>query len=234
MTISTRKVVLISGASRGIGAAIAANLLSNGWAVSLGCRNPDDVTINDAQHQLACRFDALDASSEDSWIAATLAKFGRIDAVVHNAGIMLPVSILEASDDEFDRTFGVNVKSPMRLSGKLWPYLQASGAGRIVTLVSLSGKRVKGERSSLYSMSKFAALALAHGLRKLGDEHGIRSTAICPGFVATDMGMGLADIPAEKMTQPADLAHLVHTVLELPNTTSIAEIPVNWTAEDSY
>lgn len=234
MSISGKKVALISGASRGIGAAIAANLLANGWAVSLGCRSPNDVPITDEESQLICAFDALNPDSEKAWVSATIEKFGRIDAVVHNAGMMLPVSILEASDDEFDRTFDVNVKSPMRLSRLVWPHLQASGAGRIVMLVSLSGKRVKAERSSLYSMSKFAALALAHGLRKIGDVDSIRCTAICPGFVATDMGTALTEISAEKMTQPEDIAHLVRTVLELPSTTSIAEIPVNWTVEDSY
>ena len=234
MNVSTRRVALISGASRGIGAAIAANLLANGWAVSLGCRTPEEVANADPDHQLVCRFDALDGATEDEWIAATIAKFGRIDAVIHNAGMMLPVSVLTATDDEFDRTFDVNVKSPMRLSRKAWPHLVSSGSGRIVTLVSLSGKRVRAERSSLYAMSKFAALALAHGLRRIGDEDGIRSTAICPGYVATDMGTALTEVPAEKMTQPEDLAHLVRTVLELPTTTSIAEIPVNWTVEDQY
>lgn len=234
MNATTRRVALISGASRGIGAAIAANLLANGWAVSLGCRTPEEVANTDPDHQLVCRFDAMDGATEDHWVAATVEKFGRIDAVIHNAGMMLPVSVLTATDDEFDRTFDVNVKSPMRLSRKAWPHLVASGSGRIVTLVSLSGKRVRAERSSLYAMSKFAALALAHGLRRIGDEDGIRSTAICPGYVATDMGTALTEVPAEKMTQPEDLAHLVRTVLELPTTTSIAEIPVNWTVEDQY
>jgi NAD(P)-dependent dehydrogenase (short-subunit alcohol dehydrogenase family) len=229
-----RKVAMISGASRGIGAAIAANLLAHGWAVSLGCRTPAEVALSDSENQLVCPFDALDASTEQAWVEATVAKFGRIDALVHNAGIMLPLSILAASDDDFDRTFAVNVKSPMRLSRLAWPHLQASGAGRIVMMSSLSGKRVKGERSSLYAKSKYAALALAHGLRKIGDDHNIRCTAICPGFVATDMGTSLSDVPVEKMTQPEDLAHLIRTVIELPNTASIAEIPVNWTAEDNY
>lgn len=234
MNSSAKRVAMISGASRGIGAAIAKNLLEHGWCVSLGCRTPQDVVIEQDMRQLVCQFDALDPESEDRWIAQTLEKFGRIDAIVHNAGAMLPVSVLDASDEDFDLTFGINVKSPMRLSRKVWPHLVACGAGRIVTLVSLSGKRVRAERSSLYAMSKFAALALAHGLRRAGDASGIRSTAICPGYVATDMGTALTSVEPEKMTQPEDLAHLVRTVLELPTTTSIAEIPVNWTVEDQY
>ncbi len=234
MSISTRPVALISGGNRGIGAAIAAELLSSGWCVSLGCRRPETINGPAGKYQLHCRYDALDPVSEDDWLAATLATFGRIDAVVHNAGVMLPRSILEATDDDFDHTFNVNVKAPMRLSGKLWPYLKVSGAGRVVVLASLSGKRVRTEQSSLYAMSKFAVLGLAHGLRRIGDEHGIRCTAICPGFVATDMANALTDIAAEKMTQPEDIARLVRTVLMLPNSASIAEIPVNWAVEDNY
>lgn len=234
MSTGPRRVAMISGASRGIGAAIAKNLIDNGWDVSLGCRTPGDVAIEQPDRQLVCQFDALDPQSEDRWVAATVAKFGKIDAIVHNAGAMLPVSILEATDDEFDQTFGINVKSPMRLSRKAWPHLVACGKGRIVVLASLSGKRVRGEHSSLYAMSKFAALALAHGLRRIGDEVGIRCTAICPGYVATDMGTGLSSVEPEKMTQPEDLAHLVRTVLELPTTASVAEIPVNWAVEDQY
>lgn len=228
------RVAMISGASRGIGAAIARELLDHGWAVSLGCRSPEQVANLQPDRQLNCAYDALDADSDDRWIAATLATFGRIDALIHNAGMMLPRSVLEASDEEFDQQFSVNVKAPMRLSRKVWPALKVSGQGRVVMLVSLSGKRVKSAQSGLYAMSKFAALALAHALRRAGEEDGIRCTAICPGFVATDMGTALTEVPADKMTQPADIALLVRTLLMLPNSASIAEIPINWTVEDQY
>lgn len=234
MSQTPLRVAMISGASRGIGAAIARELLGHGWAVSLGCRSPEQVANPLPDRQLNCLYDALDPDSDDRWIAATLATFGRIDALIHNAGMMLPRSVLEATDEEFDQQFSVNVKAPMRLSRKVWPALKVSGQGRVVMLVSLSGKRVKSTQSGLYAMSKFAALALAHALRRAGEEDGIRSTAICPGFVATDMGTALTDVPADKMTQPADIALLVRTLLMLPNSASIAEIPVNWTVEDQY
>lgn len=234
MTATTQRVAMISGASRGIGAAIAKELLNAGWLVSLGCRTPQEVDNLQPDCQINCRYDALDPASDEAWISQTLTTFGRIDAIIHNAGVMIPRSVLEASDEEFDTQFSVNVKAPMRLSRKVWPHLALSGEGRVVMLVSLSGKRVKSAQSGLYSMSKFAALALAHALRRIGDQDGIRATAICPGFVATDMGTALTDIPAEKMTQPADIAVLVRTLLMLPNSASVAEIPVNWTVEDQY
>jgi NAD(P)-dependent dehydrogenase (short-subunit alcohol dehydrogenase family) len=102
----------------------------------------------------------------------------------------------------------------------------------VVTLVSLSGKRVKSARSGLYAMSKFAALAMTHAIRHAGWDQGVRATAICPGFVATDMAISLADRAPEDMTQPGDVARLVGMVLDLPNTASVAEIPINSTLEE--
>ncbi len=234
MTVSVYPVAMISGGGRGIGAAIAAELVQHGWAVSLGCRTPEEVTVTEPGQQLVCHYDALDSHSDQSWIDRTIQTFGRIDAVIHNAGIMLPRSVLEATDEEFDRQFSVNVKAPMRLTRKLWPWLKVSGRGRVVTLASLSAKRVKSAQSGLYAMSKSSALALTHALRQAGDADGIRACAICPGFVATEMGTALTEVPAEKMTQPADIALLVRTVLMLPNSASVAEIPVNRAVEDNY
>ncbi|SFU21173.1 SDR family NAD(P)-dependent oxidoreductase [Mesorhizobium sp. YR577] len=228
-----QKVAMISGASRGIGAAIAKRLVENGWAVSLGMRKPDEAPQFSPELMFACPFDALDRESERNWVAATAARFGRIDGLVHNAGIAPRKTVLEASDDEFDLVFNVNVKSPMRLTREAWPHLVAS-RGRIVTMASLSGKRVKSPGAGLYALSKFAAVGLAHALRQCGKESGVRSTAICPSYVATDMSATMTEAPAAELTQPEDIAKIVHMVLELPATASIAEIPVHWTVEDCF
>ena len=89
MVVTTQRVAMISGASRGIGAAIATELLNAGWAVSLGCRAPQEVGNPHPDRQINCRYDALDSTSDEDWIAQTLAKFGRIDALIHNAGVMI-------------------------------------------------------------------------------------------------------------------------------------------------
>ena len=224
------KVAMVSGASRGIGAAIAAALTTGGWSVSLGVRRPEATA--GGERRLVCRFDALDPASEALWVARTVERYGRIDAVVHNAGITVPKTMLEADDEDFDLLFGVNVKSPLRLTRAAWPYLVAS-RGKVVTIASLSGKRVKSVDSSFYALSKFAAVGLAHGLRQCGKEAGVRSTAICPGFVATDM-VAPRGLDMTQITQPADIARIVHLVLELPPTASISEIPVSWTVEENF
>ncbi len=233
MPISSR-VAMISGASRGIGASIAEKLLAEGWAVSLGFRNPDGSPFKTHANALTCRFDALDSESERTWLDETLHRFGRIDGLVLNAGMMIQKTVLEANDADFDLIFNVNVKSPMRLSQLTWPHLEKADAGRIVTIASLSGKRVKSAGSGLYAMSKFAAVALGHGLRQCGKENGVRSTIICPSYVATDMGNALANRESTELTQPDDIARIVHMVLELPKTASIAEIPVHFSVEDAY
>ena len=141
--------------------------------------------------------------------------------------------MLETSEDEFDLVFNVNVKSPMRLTQHAWPHLVAS-RGRVVTMASLSGKRVKSAGAGLYALSKFAAVGLAHALRQCGKEVGVRSTAICPSYVATEMAASLTGTPPAELTQPEDIARIVQLVLELPSTASIAEIPVHWTVEDCF
>lgn len=231
--MSGPRVALISGASRGIGAAVARELGGKGWAVSLGCRDPARAALPPGDGVHVQRFDALDRSEAD-WVAAAHARFGRIDAVVHNAGISVPKSILEAEEADLDLLLGVNLKSPFRLTRAAWPHLVASGAGRVVTIASLSGKRVKSARASLYAISKFAVVALSHGIRQVGADVGVRATAICPGFVNTELGLSGIDRAPEEITQPEDVARIVRMVLELPNTACIPEVPINWRIEDIY
>ena len=233
--MSGPRVAMISGANRGIGLAIASRLQGEGWSLSLGVRSPAKLPEALAgAGVLTVPFDATDSTSERHWVEATMERFGRVDALVANAGIMIPKSVIDIADEEIDALFEVNVKSPLRLARAAWPHLSASGRGRIVTIVSLSGKRVKTARSASYAISKFAALALTHGLRHAGFEAGIRATAICPGFVATDMAAGITDIDMRLATQPEEIARIVSLVLDLPNTASIAEIPMNWTLEESF
>ncbi len=138
--------------------------------------------------------------------------------------------MVEADDDDIDDIFEVNVKAPMRLVRAAWPWLTAGGRGRVINVVSLSCKRVASAGSGLYATSKFAALGLTHAIRQSGREHGVRATAICPGFVATEMAAAAPGRP-EELTQPEDIARIVAVALDLPNHASVAEIPINWALE---
>ena len=226
------RVALISGASGGIGTSIARLLTERGWSLSLGARDPGRLahSFPDAQ---VLRHDAT-ARDEADWVGAARARFGRIDAVICSAGIMIPQDVLAIEDETLDRMWEINVKSPRRLVRAAWPDLCASGQGRVIVLVSLSGKRVRSAASASYALTKHAALALSHGVRRLGWADGVRATAICPGRVRTSMTRGVADIAPEDMTQPENVADMVGLALDMPNTASLAEMTVNCDPEDQF
>jgi NADP-dependent 3-hydroxy acid dehydrogenase YdfG len=234
MSISEERVAMISGASRGIGAALAEELAAKGWRLSLGMRRPEMPAWADPSRVGVFAYDAADAEASDAWARETLRIFGRIDAVVANAGIMISKTVIEADDGDLDELLDINVKAPRRLAKSTWDALSASGRGRIVIIASLSGKRVKSAQSGLYAVSKFAAVALAHALRHAGFDLGIRATAICPGFVATDMARSVTTRSDEEMTDPRDLARIISMLIELPNEASVAEFAINCQLEESF
>lgn len=223
------RVAMVSGASRGIGRAVVERLLARGFLVSAGVRSVGSLAAH--ERLLVCRYDAEDAAAPGQWVAATVARFGRVDALVNAAGISTPRTAL-ADDDEsgLDAMWRVNVKGPLRMIRAAMPALRASGTGRVINVASLSGKRVANVNFG-YAMSKFALIALTQAVRREGWDDGIRATSLCPGFVATDMTAYVADVPRAKMTDPGDLAVLAEMLLLLPNTATIGELLVNWRLE---
>lgn len=231
--MSGRPVALVSGASRGIGLAVAKRLHAEGWSLSLGMRQPVMPDFGPGGDVHLVPYDAA-SGGEKEWASEALARFGRIDAVVANAGLMIAKSVIEAEDDDLDAMLDVNLKAPRRLVKAAFEPLAASGRGRVVIIASLSGKRVKSARSGLYSLTKFAAVALAHAIRHDGFDRGIRATAVCPGFVSTDMARSLTERADEQMTDPDELAGIVSMLIGLSNTASVAEFAVNCQLEELY
>lgn len=222
------KIAMISGANRGIGLAIARRLARAGYGLSLGIRRPADFTdaLAEAPNVLLHPYEAAERGAAAPWVEATVARFGRIDALIANAGIAPFVGLEDGTDEALDEMFEINVKAPFRLIQAALPHLRAAGSGRVVTVASLSGKRVKNLNAG-YQMSKHAVVALTHAVRRLGWDDGVRATALCPGFVETDLTAQVTDVARADMTHPGDLADLVATVLALPNNAAVAELLVN-------
>jgi NAD(P)-dependent dehydrogenase (short-subunit alcohol dehydrogenase family) len=222
------RVAMVSGASRGIGRRIVERLLAAGWQVSAGVRSPGGVAA--AEGLMVHRYSAESAADAKGWAAATVARFGRIDALVNAAGISKPSPLEEDDEAAIDAMWDVNVKGPLRAIRAALPHLRASGTGRVLNVASLSGKRVTNANFG-YAMSKFALIALTQAVRREGWEHGIRATSLCPGFVATDMTAHVANVPASAMTDAADIAALAEMLLALPNNATVGELLVNWKLE---
>ncbi len=222
--------VMVSGASRGIGRAIVERLLAAGFRVSAGVRDPRGLA--DSDRLMVHRYDAESLENATAWVNATLDRFGALHALVNVAGINPKVEIDDPDETDLDRLWALNVKAPMRLIRLALPHLRACGCGRVVNVASLSGKRVRNSNVG-YAMSKSAVIALTHGVRHAGWDDGVRATALCPGFVATDMTSAVTKVPRGQMTDPRDVAELVATVVCLSNTASVAELLVNCQHEDA-
>lgn len=231
------RVIMISGASRGIGLALAKTLLAKGYSVSAGARDIDALgtALPDAPAErfLAARYDAEDRATYQAWVDATAERFGRIDGLVNNAGTSNTFSIEAGEEAELDTLFEINIKGPLFMTRLALPYLRKSGSGRIINVASLSGKRVRNENIA-YAMTKHALIALTHGTRRIGWEDGVRATSVCPSFVATDLTASVTKVPREEMIDPNDLAELIATAIALPNTAVMAEMLVNCRLEDLF
>ena len=243
------RTLLISGASRGIGRAVAERALAEGHRLSLGLRDletlkqtPLDPALAGSERVLLHPYAADDPAAAQAWVEATVNHFGGFDSVIHSAGIFSRVPLLfePGEDQEIAHTMKVNLMGPWWLTRAAWPQLASHGEGRIQVLVSMSGKRSKG-RLAAYSASKFALLGLCQTMRNEGWAAGIRVTAICPGWVNTDMAAAVRSGPsdrwptqpmdAEAMTQPEDIASMSAELLRLPNRAVPFELAVNSSLE---
>jgi NAD(P)-dependent dehydrogenase (short-subunit alcohol dehydrogenase family) len=191
MNPSTPKVALVTGAARGIGLAVARRFLAEGWRVAL--LDIEDELLREAvaglaspEHTLALCCDVSDAKAVDAAMQALSARFGRLDALVNNAGVAVFAPLLETSDQDWDRVLAVNLTGPFLCTKAAAPLMREHGGGAIVNITSISAVRASTLRSA-YGTSK---AGLAHLTKQLAVELaslGIRVNGVAPGPVDTAM-----------------------------------------------
>ena len=165
------KAVLVTGAGGGIGSAIVERLEADGFAVHA-------VDIDDA--------DLRTREGNRAVVEATLERFGRLDAIVANAGLQHVAPIPDFAEDRWDDLIAVLLTSPFLLAKYGWEALAASGDGRFVALASVHGL-VASPFKAGYVSAKHGVVGLVKTLALEGAEHGITATALCPGFVRTPL-----------------------------------------------
>ena len=228
------RVALVTGASRGIGAAVARALDDAGVRLALASRSGDDLGIEGA---LARPADVRDPVALRAIADEAAARFGRLDILIVNAGVGAYGPILDLPDDHLEEMIDVNVKGAIYAVRAALPYLMRSDVGELVTIASEAGRRGL-PNEAVYCASKFAQVGLTRALDHELREHGIRCTNVCPGGVATDFAMGRGrtpDMPAlAGMMAPEDVAETVMFVLTRPRTHRILEVAMRPVTEQSW
>ncbi|WP_288262610.1 SDR family NAD(P)-dependent oxidoreductase [uncultured Prochlorococcus sp.] len=229
------RTILISGANRGIGLNIAYKELKEGNRISVGIRDLESLkgSIIDPdkwpeRRILINKYDALKKKSADNWIKNTVNEFGGFDSIINCSGVLSKVPFLykDGDEEEILNTLNINFLAIWNLCRLSWEHLCASGRGRIIVLVSMSGKRSKGDLAA-YSSSKFALMGLCQTMRNKGWGKNIRISAICPSWVNTEMSKNISSLDKSKMTQPEDIAEICSTILKLPMQSVPFEISLN-------
>lgn len=189
------KVVLITGATKGIGRAIALKVASQGAKVVINYSRDSSAAetlvaeLGGPDRALAVQADAGSVSDISRLVDAAVAKFGHIDVLVPNAGIM-PMHTLDNTTEEiFDRVYALNVKGPLFLAQKCVPHMPASGGGRIVFIsTGVAHASTLQPTYTLYASSKGAVEQISRGLAKeLGASKGIAVNCVAPGPTGTDL-----------------------------------------------
>ena len=229
------RTILITGGNRGIGKSIAIRAINDGNRISLGLRSPEsikgtqlDPLISGEDKVMVHYYDASEKDSPEEWVYNTRKYFGNINTIIHCAGIFKNTKLI-FSDKEYkdiEELWRINLMGPWLLTRSAWKDLENDGNGRIQVLVSMSGIRSKGNLAS-YSMSKFALMSLCQTIKNEGWDKGIRITALCPGWVNTDMAKNIKTIARKDMTQPDDIATISSTLLKLPKSSIPFEIALN-------
>lgn len=232
------KVVLITGASSGIGAGIARELGRAGAKLVLGARRTDRLEALAAEiggDVLVRRLDVTDRTDVAAFAEAARDRFGRIDVIVNNAGIMPLSPMASLKVEEWDRMVDVNIKGVLHGIAAVLPEMTRRGSGHIVNIASIGALHVV-PTAAVYCATKFAVRAISDGLRQENDR--LRVTCIHPGVVESELAGTITDPIAAKAMEayraialtPDAIARAVRFAIEQPQDVDVNEIVVRPTA----
>lgn len=212
------RVALVTGAASGIGAAIVQRLGRDGW----------DVVGVDVKGDVDIEADLTTREGNERAVNATVERFGRLDAVVPNAGFQHVAPVAEFPEERWDAILALLLTSPFLLARYAWPHLVAAGEGRFVAIASVHGL-VASPFKSAYVSAKHGLLGLVKTLALEGAPDGISATAVCPGYVRTPLVEAQIadqarahDVPEERVLEDVILAP--HAVKRLIEPTEVAGV----------
>lgn len=235
------KVVLITGASSGIGEAAARMLAAQGHRVYVGARRTDrlETLVQEIRAKGGtAAFRALDVTSAEdmqAFVRGAEAAFGQVDVIVNNAGVMplSPLSSLKV--DEWDRMIDVNIRGVLHGIAAVLPGMERQGHGQVINVSSIGGLSVS-PTAAVYCATKFAVRAISDGLRQ--ETSKIRVTVVCPGVVESELADTITDDTARVAMQsfrrvalhPDAIARAIAYAIEQPDDVDVSEVVVRPTA----
>ena len=240
------KAVIITGGSSGIGVAIARRLARDGAAVALAARREDrlkavcdEITASGGK----AAFFVTDVSVREQvmdMVGKVAARFGRVDVIVNNAGLMAMAPLAACRTDEWDRMIDINVKGVLYGIAAVWPLFEKQNSGHFINISSVAGLRVSAGIGTVYSATKFAVAAISEGVR-IESAGKFRSTVIYPGFIESELMYGSSDEESRKGIMAAyrqyaisadRIGDAVAYTISQPENASVNEITVRATAQE--
>jgi NADP-dependent 3-hydroxy acid dehydrogenase YdfG len=228
------KVALVTGASGGIGAAVARRLHEAGASVGLLSRHGDDLGL---ERGLGVVCDVRDRGAVEDATQAVVDRFGRLDIAVANAGVGAYGNFLDLDPEQVEAMIDVNLKGTLYTAAAALPHLIDSGAGDFLSLASVAGLRaLPGE--TVYNASKFGQVGFTRSLDHELREHGVRATCICPGGVKTEFAIGTGrtegDPELDQMLSADEVADVVMFAITRPRRMRILTTSFRPMSEDSW
>ncbi len=244
--MENKKVIIITGASSGIGAAIARRMAKEGAVVALAARREDKLrAVRDEIRKAGgtAEYYVVDVTVRDEveqMVGKVAGEFGRVDVIVNNAGLMAMAPLAARKVDEWDRMIDINIKGLLYGVAAVWPIFEKQQSGHFINLSSVAGLKVSAGIGTVYSGTKFAVKAIAEGIR-VESAGKFRSTVIYPGYIESELMLGSSDATTKKGVADAYAKYAVSAdrigdavayAVSQPDDTAVNEITIRPTAQE--